>query len=385
MLDRHLALRLRSSSKHVLILGARQVGKSTLCRSLKPHKIVNLADEAAFLGYSRDPGRLRREVASLKRRSLILIDEIQRVPALLNTIQAMLDEGCDHRFLLTGSSARKLKRGGANLLPGRILLEYLDPLSYWELGASFNLERALKMGTLPGVYLDAIEGAAILEAYATIYLREEIQAEALSRNLGAYARFLDVAAEASGQWVNYSKIASDGEIPKETVRRFYSVLEETLVAFRLPAYRPGHTHRRVSQRDRFIFFDLGVRNAVLDLHRNPVSPAEKGLLFEQWVILQCFYLMRSRHKSWKLSSYRTDAGAEVDLIIDNGKKLLAVECKYGSHVRQSDLRGLRSFEQVAEKPVEKIVVYRGDMRQKFSKGETAVPYQDFLDSLSNVF
>lgn len=383
MLDRHLAHRLRVTSKHVLILGARQVGKSTLCRSLKPQRIVNLADETSFLGYSRDPGRLRREIASLKRRSLVLIDEIQRVPTLLNTVQAILDEGCSHRFLLTGSSARKLKRGGANLLPGRILLEYLDPLSYWELGRSFDLNRALQVGTLPGVYLDLREGPEVLATYATVYLREEIQAEALSRNLGAYARFLDVAAEASGQWVNYSKVASDSEIPKETVRRFYSVLEETLIAFRLPPYRPKRTRRRVSQRDRFIFFDLGVRNAVLDLHRNPAGPAEKGLLFEQWIILQCFYLIRSRHKSWKLSSYRTDAGAEVDLVIDQGNKLLAVECKFGGRARESDLRGLRSFEDVAEKPVEKLVVYRGATRQRFSQGETALPYQDFLDSIGS--
>ncbi|MEK7859007.1 MAG: DUF4143 domain-containing protein, partial [Elusimicrobiota bacterium] len=230
--------------------------------------------------------------------------------------------------------------------------------------------------------MDSKEGADVLEGYAATYLREEIQAEALSRNLGAYARFLDVAAEASGRWINYSKVASDSELPKETVRRFYSILEDTLIAFRLPAYHPKRSRRRVSQRDRFLFFDTGVRNALLGLHRHPLSPSERGFLFEHWIILQCLTLIRSRHKPWKLSSYRTDAGAEVDLVIDQGKKLLAVECKSGSRVHETDLRGLRSFEEVADKPVEKRIVYRGSSRQKFSKGEVAVPYEDFLESLA---
>ena len=381
-MDRDIEARLRGTTKHVLLLGPRQVGKSTLCRSLGPKYILNLADEGAFLSYSKDPGRLRRELAVLDGPSLVLIDEIQRVPPLLNMVQALLDEGCPHRFLLTGSSARKLKRGGANLLPGRILLEYMDPLSFWELGRSLDLDRALQLGTLPGIYLDSKEGADVLDGYAATYLREEIQAEALSRNLGAYARFLDVAAEASGRWINYSKVASDSELPKETVRRFYSILEDTLIAFRLPAYRPKRSHRRVSQRDRFLFFDTGVRNALLGLHRHPLSPSERGFLFEHWIILQCLTLIRSRHKPWKLSSYRTDAGAEVDLVIDQGKKLLAVECKSGSRVHETDLRGLRSFEEVADKPVEKRIVYRGSSRQKFSKGEVAVPYEDFLESLA---
>lgn len=381
MLDRLLLSRLRASKKSLLLLGPRQVGKSTLCRALAPDFAVNLADETAFLAYAKEPGRLAREVGALKGPSRILVDEVQRVPALLNSVQAVLDGGSGHRFLLTGSSARKLRRGGANLLPGRILLEYLDPLSYWELGERFDLDRALQVGTLPGVYLDLQEGADVLATYAKVYLRQEIQAEALSRNLGAYARFLDVAAEASGRWVNYSKVASDAELPKETVRRFYSLLEDTLVAFRLPPFRAEASARRISQRDRFLFFDVGVRNAVLGLHDRPASPSDAGSLFEQWLILQCLALIRSRHKPWTLSSYRTDAGAEVDLVIDQGAGLLAVECKYGRNAGEADLRGLRSFEAVARKPVRKVLVYRGERTQRFSKGELAVPYREFLDSL----
>ncbi len=173
-------------------------------------------------------------------------------------------------------------------------------------------------------------------------------------------------------------MASDAEIAKETIRRFYSILEETLVALRLPPFRPRKASRHVSQRERFIIFDVGVRNAILGIHRHPLSPTEVGGVFEQWFILQCLYLIHADKKPYTLSSYRTDAGAEVDLVIDTGDKLLAIECKYSQRVTESALSGLRSFAAIADKPTEKYVVYLGQTRQKFSQGELAVPYQEFL-------
>jgi predicted AAA+ superfamily ATPase len=378
MIERALEKRIQATSKNVLLLGPRQVGKSTLTRSLSPGLVINLADEELFLGYSKEPARLKREIMALSSPTLIVIDEIQRVPSLLNTVQALLDAGLKHRFVLTGSSARKLKRGGANLLPGRILLEFLDPLSFWELGKLFDLETVLQRGSLPEIYLNKAEGLDILDSYTTIYLREEIQAEALSKNIGTYARFLDVAAEASGDWLNYSKIASDSEIPKETIRRFYQILEDTLVVFKINAFKPKNSKRRMSQRDRYLFFDIGVRNAILGLHRQKQTMTEKGRLFEQWFILQCCYFIHAHKLDWKLSSYRTEAGAEVDVIIDTGNKYLAIECKYGKTVTETQMKGLRSFAEIAHKPFEKYVVYQGERKQKFSGGEIAVPYDEFL-------
>ncbi|OGW81277.1 MAG: hypothetical protein A3G33_06790 [Omnitrophica bacterium RIFCSPLOWO2_12_FULL_44_17] len=382
MLDRILSKRLQASPKSVLLLGPRQVGKSTLMRSLHPMRIINLMDESLYLSYMKDPARLHREIAAITKPSLIAIDEIQRVPALLNSIQVLLDEGCKHRFLLTGSSARKLKRGHANLLPGRILIEHLAPLAYWELGERFDLEKALRIGTLPGVYLEAGEtGEALLESYGQIYLREEIQYEALTQNLGAYARFLDMAAEASGRWINYSKLASDSEIPKETLRRFYALLEDTLVVHRVQAFRPKVSKRRVSQRERFVFFDPGVRNALLGIHRGHLSPMEKGNLFEQWIFLQLMAFNDINKKGWRISSFRTDTGAEVDWILDTGSRLLAIECKSGKNVAEHDLNGLRVFDRFAHRQAEKYVIYTGRSVQKFSKSETAIPYGDFLTSV----
>jgi len=382
MLSRTLYSRLKKSTKSILLLGPRQVGKSTLIRELAPDRMINLMDENLYVSYLKEPARLKRELASLNKPSLVAIDEIQRVPALLNMLQLLLDEESKHRFLLTGSSARKLRKGHANLLPGRILIEHLGPLSFWELGSKFDLEKTLCLGTLPGVYLEEPRVAAdILESYGQIYLREEIQAEALTRNLGAYGRFLDLAAEASGQWINYSKISSDIEIPKETLRRFYSLLEDTLVAYRVEAFRPKKSKRRVSQRERFVFFDLGVRNALLGIHKGPLTPMEKGSLFEQWIFLQIMAFNDSHKKGWRISSFRTDTGAEVDWILDTGALLIAIECKWGKNVSTHDLTGLRSFDQYASKPVKKYVVYNGSSAQQFAKSEVAVPYQDFLSNI----
>lgn len=362
----------------MLLLGARQVGKSTLTRALRPDVVVNLADEASYLDYAKDPGRLGRELRAVVKPSLVVIDEVQRVPTLLNTVQALMDEGVRHRFILTGSSARKLKRGGANLLPGRIVLEHLDPLSIWELGDGLDLDRALTVGTLPGIYLDAESGADVLETYAAVYLREEVQAEAVVRDVGGYARFLDAAAASSGDWINYSKLASDSEIAKETLRRYYQILEDTLLAFRIAPYESRHATRRVSQRDRILFFDVGVRNALLGLHRAAPAATERGRLFEHWFILQCLYFLRAHRLPWKLCAYRTDAGAEVDLVIDTGKSLVAIECKAGRNVRPSELGGLRSFASAARRPTRLLVAYQGERAQRFDAGIEAIPFRRLL-------
>ncbi len=381
MIDRTLFQRLKTSAASALLLGPRQVGKSTLMRALKPLYSINLMEENLFLRYTKEPQILIREVRALKKTGLIVIDEVQRVPKLLNQIQVLIDEKKGFRFLLSGSSARKLKWGHANLLPGRIIVEHLNPLSFWELGAGFSLEKALKIGTLPGIYLNANDAGPLLESYGQTYLREEIQAEALTQNLGAYARFLDVAAEMSGQWINYSKLSSDAEIPKETLRRFYGLLEDTLIVRRIPPFRPQKNHRRVQQREKFIFFDLGVRNALLGLHQSKASPAERGVLFEQWMGLQILQFASDDRRLWKISSFRTDTSAEVDWIIETPRHLYAVECKSGKNVSIGDFKAMEIFEGFASKPVQKIVVFCGETAQRFSVNAAAYPFKIFLSDV----
>lgn len=380
--------RIARAKSSVLLLGPRQVGKSTLCRELDPALYVDLADESEYLGFAKDPARLRREVEALPLPALVVIDEIQRVPALMNTVQSLIDgSGRRLRIVLTGSSARRLLRGGANLLPGRIVLERLDPLLASEIGRGFDLERALRLGTLPGIYHGDDEAPELLGTYAEVYLREEIQAEAAVRDIGGYARFLDTIALSSGQWLNYSKLASDAEIPKETIRRYVQLLEDSLIAFRIPPFSPrAGTTRRVLQRERVLLFDVGVRNAILGIHRGPLRPNEVGPLFEQWVILQVLYLSHALRLGWHFSSYRSEAGAEVDLVIDTGREILAIEVKAGRNVSAADTRGLVSLSELipGRKPYRPWIVFRGSRRQRFENGVEAVPVLEALAELASL-
>ncbi len=382
MQDRLLRSRVADAATSILLLGPRQVGKSTLCRSIDSHLYVDLADEREFLDYAKNPARLRNEVEAIEaKKPTVIIDEIQRVPTLLNTIQSIVDRS-PTKFILTGSSARKLKRGGANLLPGRVIVEYMDPLSIAELN-DLDVDRALRIGTLPGIYSGGSETDDILESYSDIYLREEIQAEALTRNLGGYARFLDTVAVMSGQWVNYSKLSSDAEIPKETARRFVQLLEDTLVAFRLPPFRPRKsTSRRLLQRERLLLFDIGVRNALLGIHRRPLHPQQIGAAFEQWVMLQTIYMNRALRKHWNISTYRTEAGAEVDLVIDRGDDLVAIEIKSGRNVSKQDCRGLNSLEELCDAPVQKWILFQGKRRQQLPQKVLAIPVLEGLRQLA---
>ncbi len=395
MLARWLSSRLARFRKSVLLLGPRQVGKSTLCRSLKPDVEISLVDEETFLAYAKDPGRLKREILALTQPSLVLIDEIQRVPALLNTVQMLVDrpgDGPKHRFLLTGSSARKLRRGGANLLPGRVILEYLDPLHCLEAGSLFSLDHALQVGMLPGVLAEFVEGSPdekteairTLGTYVDVYLREEIRAEAFTRDIGGYARFLDVIAASSGQWLNYSKVSSDAEVPKETVRRYVSLLEDTLIAFRISPFAPkGAVARRISQRDRVLIFDVGVSNALLGNHRAPVSLERRGPVFEQWFMLQVLYSKHALGTDWRISSYRTESGAEVDLVVEREDDFIGLEIKASRNVGRSDTRGLQSLAEVVgrRKPLLRRIAYLGDKPQAFEDGTLALPFREALQEL----
>ena len=387
MQDRILRHRIAKSGKNILLLGPRQVGKSTLCRELSPNRIIDLSDEQVYLSFAKDAGLLKKELSAMDFSGLIVIDEIQRLPSLLNTIQSVIDDPSNaFRFILTGSSARKLKRGGANLLPGRIILEHMDPFTYAEIKNVFNLDRAMQIGMLPGIYLDEEDSVSILDSYVEVYLREEIRAEALVRNLGDYARFLDMTAILSGQWLNYSKISSETEIPKETIRRYTKLLEDTLLIFRLPAFTPRRKiSRRISQRDKFLYFDIGVRNAILGIHRRPITLDQRGPTFEQWLTLQIIYLNRLLRKDWRLSSYRTERGAEVDLVIEREDDILGLEIKSGRNISPADCRGLFSLGETVGgyKPVGMWIIYTGNRRQILENGVHVLPYKDALEELGH--
>lgn len=382
LLKPKLSRSLASQKKSIILIGPRQTGKSTLLRELKPTLVVNLADEATYRDHLKEPSLLRAQVTALKSTAKIMVDEIQRIPSMLNTVQSLIDECPAKIFMLTGSSARKLKRGDVNLLPGRLFWYSLFPLTYWELEGQWNLEKALTTGTLPEIYLQDY-GADLLGDYINTYLREEVQTEALTRKLESYARFLDIAAETSGKIINYTQVSSDGEIPKETLRRFYDILVDTLLVHRLPGFTDIKGSRKAIQKEAFIFFDMGVRNAVLKQHRNVFTPTQFGSLFEQWFILQLTAFASYGKKDWRFYYYRDDLAREVDLIVDCGDKLLAIEIKYAKKFKPEFTKGLMAFSGSTKKPVRLFLVYCGDTVQK-RENIVITPYQKFLDNLPDV-
>ena len=230
--------KIEESPKSVLLLGPRQTGKSTLIKILKPELTINLADEGEFLLFTQNPDELKQRLASTQYKT-VFIDEVQRLPGLLNTVQSILDDQDNMiKFYLTGSSARKLKRGKANLLPGRVFNYQLGPLVTSELNYRIDTEKALSTGTMPGVYSENNPKFRYktLRSYASTYLKEEIQAEALARNLEGFSRFLYFAAIYSGHFLDISKLASEAQVPRQSAVRYFEILEDTLIVNRSPSY-----------------------------------------------------------------------------------------------------------------------------------------------------
>jgi len=330
-----------------LLLGPRQTGKSTLVRSILPPGswTVDLLQHDVFLRYVKEPARFRAEATERIRRGApaIFVDEVQKIPALLDEVHGLIEQ-TRVRFFLTGSSARKLRRGGVNLLAGRAAARRLHPLTSVEIGNGFDLDRALRFGTLPAVVTADVEAATeLLAAYAQTYLREEIQAEAVVRNLGGFARFLDVAAAQSGDILNAVAVASDAGVSARTVREYFQILEDTLIGFRLEPWRKSPRARLVGH-PRFYFFDTGVTNALNRRLHAEVDAPTRGRLFEQWVVTECVRLVDYLYPETRLFYWRTNHGAEVDLLFErHGKLLLAVEIKSRRSVSSADLTGLRSF------------------------------------------
>lgn len=380
MIPRSLKLPERQSC---LLFGPRQTGKSTLVRSLLPPRSweVDLLRYDLALTYARDPGLFRREAEAkiLSGVRTIFLDEIQKVPELLDEVHSLI-ESHKARFILTGSSARKLKRGASNLLAGRAALRRLHPLTMEEIGDRVDLERILRFGALPAVITGTDDEAVdLLRSYADVYLREEIQAESLVRNLGGFARFLDVVAAQSGEVVNFSAVARDAMVAVRTVQEYYRILEDTLLGFRLEAWGRSPRARMVTH-PRFYLFDLGVTNALNRRLSAPLDVATLGRLFEQWIVLECLRRIDYVGSEAALYYWRTSAGAEVDLLIEKHKKLrLAVEIKSRKTISGADLAGLRSFAE-AHPGVPRVVVCLAARESSLSEVRV-LPYREFLNSL----
>ncbi len=331
------------------LFGPRQTGKSTLIQNLYPKSVwvVNLLQNDLFFAYSKDPSLFRKQAADkIKRGEIktIFIDEVQRLPELLNEVQALM-QGSTCQFILTGSSTRKLKRGGANLLAGRARQRFLFPLIFAELGDRFSLEDCLHYGTLPPVWnCDKNKDKEdLLQTYVDVYLREEIQSEGLARNLGGFSRFLDLACSQFGDLLNASAVARDCQVSVKTVQGYYDILEDTLIGFRLMPWRKS-LRKQLSAHSKFYFFDCGVTNAINRQLQAGLNPAQKGRLFEQWVLLEVYRQTRYLQSECRMFYWRTNHGAEVDLLIERGGVIVgAFEIKSSATITGAHCSGLRAF------------------------------------------
>ncbi len=375
--------------KSVLLLGPRQTGKTTLLEPLQPDLLLNFLRPEVRLRYERTPHLLGAELEALAartpgRRPLVALDEVQRVPELLNVVQDLIDRRLA-RFVLTGSSARKLRRGtGINLLPGRLVPLRLDPFSLAE-HVPPTLEEALVYGSLPGIVLAADNSAREedLQAYTTLYLEEEVRAEALVRNLGTFSRFLQLAALEAGGISHFRGIAQELGLSHTTVAGYYEILEDCLIAERIEALSESRTRKKLTKSPRYLFFDLGVRRAAAEEGTRPPTRV-LGSLFEQFVGLELLRATRQSAGNLRLRFWRDPDGPEVDWIVVADEHWLPVEVKWSDSPTERDARHLQTFLSEYPQAREGIVVCRTPRRFKISPKITAVPWQEILELMATM-
>ena len=364
----------------VFLLGPRMTGKSYLLERMQSSVYFDLLDPEQEISYQSNPKKFYEELLAIAKGSTVIVDEIQRVPSLLDYVQIGIEK-LGLRFVLSGSSARKLKREATNLLAGRALLFHLHPLSFSELGEHFDIDSVLRYGSLPKVSsliteekLD--EARQLLRTYSHLYLKEEIQQEAISRNIGNFTRFLQVSAQFNAQRVVYKNIATSSGTPRSTVSHYFDILEDTLIGTRLWEY--GKSEKDKSK-PKFYFFDCGVLRALQDRLYDPPTPDELGHLFESFFF----------HELRKIRDYRTKPHSfsfwndkhEIDFLIEKGGQVLAAfECK--TNTQDIKLKDFKKFqEQFPDVPI--IIVSLKDERpRELSSSIKIMPWKDALEYYS---
>jgi len=390
-----------SKGKIKLLFGARQTGKSTLLKQLfKPGAIVlNLQDRGERQRFERQPDELVRMLRAIAKPKMVLIDEIQKVPTLLDDVQMIYDETPDKfEFIITGSSARRLRGVSANLLPGRVHQYHIFPVVLDErtldrkstllplpLKRDWNpgfpppvLEEMLLYGSLPGVIQETRNSRkATLEAYSEIYIEEEIRREALVRQIGPFARFLELAALESGNIMNLTGLSQQSGIAVATLRTFYQVLVDTFVGYWLMPFST-RSRKRLLTTPKFYFFDTGVRNTLARIPlMKDVLRLQAGTLFEQWAATELWHRCNYLGREYRLSFWRTVSGSEVDLILETPDEVIPIEIKWTTSPQVSDVRALEAFLKDYPKIAHRgFIVCRIPYRLQITKHILAIPYRD---------
>jgi uncharacterized protein len=357
--------------------GPRQSGKTTLLKARYPEAYrIDLLKTDERIRFEQAPMRLREEVRAVPHDKRIVIDEIQKVPAILDEVHYLLQE--DKRiFTLCGSSARKLRRTHANMLGGRALKRELLGFSAYELKDHFSLERMLNNGPLPPHYLSDNAGEFIA-AYVDLYLKEEILDEGLNRNLPVFASFLRAAAIGDTEVTNFSNIARECGVASSTVRGYYEILEDTLLGAFLPAFT-RRAKRRVQHAPKFYFRDVGVVNHLVRRHTVEVGSETFGKAFENWIFHELSVHVRNQTTPYDISYWRLSSGIEVDFILGDGETAIEVKGKQSLHNR--DIRHLEQFRKEFPEVKQLIAVCLEPRERITDNGIRILPYQDFIRAL----
>ncbi len=330
---------LKTPVQSIFLFGPRGTGKSTWIRDRFPETTTyDLLDTGEALRLTREPGALYRELAGLPPESWVVIDEVQKVPALLNEVHRLM-ETHRLRFVLSGSSARKIRRGGANLLAGRAITTSMFPLVLAERDFEMDLHHSMRYGSLP-MAVTSQDPAGYLRSYAETYLDQEIRAEALTRNLGSFSRFLEIAARQNGQVTNVSAISRDAGVSRSTVQNHFEILVDTLIGFWLPAWKLKSATKQVQQ-SKFFFFDPGVARALTGRQAYPPTSEEQGPLLETLVLHELRAFLSYTGRAYPLYFWRTYDGAEVDLLFETTDGFVAIEIKSTTRWEKRFNRGLR--------------------------------------------
>jgi predicted AAA+ superfamily ATPase len=371
------------TGQSVFLWGARGTGKSTYLHKTYPLSIyIDLLKSEVFTRLFNKPWLMREELAKEnpeKLQQLVIIDEVQKIPQLLDEVHWLI-ENAKIGFILSGSSARKLKRGKANLLGGRAWLCLFFPLVYKEI-PGFDLLRALNHGLLPKHYISD-NPSKMLEAYLFVYLKEEVQAEGLVRNLQGFSRFLEVAGMCNGEMVEYTNIARDCGIDAKTVKEYFQILVDTFIGYSIDPYTYKHKRDIILSTPKFYLFDVGVANHLAKRKIASLNGYDAGSSFEHFILMEIMAYIGINSLSHTVTYWRSKTGLEVDFVIDRAR--VAIEVKLTEDPKPKDLKGLFAFYD-DYKPEHSIVVCNSPIKRRVERdtGMTydILPWQDFLDDL----
>jgi len=372
---------IKAPKSSFFLFGPRGTGKSTWLRSaFSDAHVIDLLSTSVALSYQKNASLLQAEVLALDKKRWIVIDEIQKVPALLDEVHSLMENHGYKHFVLTGSSARKLKRGGSNLLAGRAIMKKLYGLTADETRFSVSIEQAMQYGMLPLSVLAKSDQDRedYLRSYVETYLNEEIKYEGLVRNIGTFANFLEVATLTAGQQINISGLARDAGIGRDTVRGYYAIFEDTLLGSWLSAYRPRAKVKEVIK-PKFYWFDPGVLNAAAGAFDQPMPADWRGILLEHLIYHELSAYIDYSKPGGTLGFWKTPSGSEIDFLWWYGNKCVSIEVKAAKEYRSQFLKGTRSFKENGSLSAS-YVVYLGKKELKI-EDTWILPAKSFIKKL----